>query len=403
MATQTLGSYKLQDLGVANPGTKVTVPTAPQLTDRNISGLSTLAMPSLSVYQPDYAGLQSSFDQLMGSFDQYKQAAQSGYEAQKASATSNLEQQLQSIGTAKTENKQVAAENRAQIQQDLLMQNRATQRAASARGLGGSGVEALAQIQNRMAAGESISNMSNDYFKAQEQLVTAEQNARTNFDNSMQNLNASLQSTMAQIMSQEASTQMNYTQTIESMKRQVIADQNAVAQAQYEWQAAQAQLEQGAQITESMIYQGMQAAAGDRGAQIAFLQSLGMTAAEANLYALQFNNKQASATLSKQQADYAMLKARGYSSDEINTYMDNTYGVTGWDPSKMTTGTTTAKTSTSLFPTQSATTTPSTANVMNNLAGYSNLPNWSASYGGEAPAGGLSQGSLDYWKNFINR
>lgn len=290
--------YKLPNLGIANPGTPVKIPTAAQLTDKNIAGLTTgsgsLKMPKLSVYTPDYAGLQASFNQLMSGYDQLGQAAQASAEAQKSALQSSLEQQMKSIDTTRTENRQTAAENRAQIQSDAYMQQRATSRAASARGLGGSGVEALAQIQNRMATGEAISNMSNEYFDAQQQLVEAEAAARTNFDNANQQLSASLQSTMAQIMSQKASTSMDYQQTIDTLKRQVIADQNAVAQAQYEWQYAQQQLEQGAQITDSMIYDGLQQRVGDLGSQIAFLTTLGMTPREANLKALQFNNQQAS-------------------------------------------------------------------------------------------------------------
>lgn len=341
----------------------IKLPTSEELTNRNKTDLNLPSMPNLSVYIPDYGSLQASFDQIMASYDQYKNAAQASADAQKSALQSSLEQQMQTIDTTRTENRQQAAQNRAQIQEQSFMQQRATERAASARGLGGSGVEALAQIQNRMATGEAISEMSNEYFDAQQQLVEAEANARTNYDNSMQNLNASLQSTMAQIMSQEASSRMDYAQTVDALKRQVVADQNAVAQAQYEWEYAKSQLDQGAQINDAVIYQGMVAAAGDTQAQMAFLQSIGMTPAEANLYALQFNNKQASTTLSKQQADYAMLKARGYSSDEINTYMDNTYGVTGWDPAKMSTATTTTSTRTT-------TVTPSQNNLGSLVGGY---------------------------------
>lgn len=269
---------------------QVKMPTAADLTSRNQQGLVTTAMPSLSVYTPDYGSLEKSFNDILASYDAYKQAAQSGYEANKASLTSNLEQQMQSIGTAKTENKQAFAQGQQQLASDVFMLNRQNKAAMSARGLGGSGIEALSNIQNRMAAGESISKMSNQFFDAQTQLVEAEQNARTNYDNSLQNLNASLQSTMAQIMSQEASSKMDYTQTVESMKRQVIADTNAMKQAQYEWQAARDQALQGATITNSMI-QDVLAGAGTPEERANKLMDFNYTAAEAKAAVLNYDNK----------------------------------------------------------------------------------------------------------------
>lgn len=276
--------------------TGVVVPGGAELTALNQKQLGTVAMPNLSVYTPDYGALESSFQDILKSYEGYKQAAQGQYGAQKASLDTNLQQQMQSIGTAKTENKQAFSKGQAQLAQDVFMTNRATQAAASARGLTGSGVEALANIQNRMAAGEKISDMANQYFDAQTQLVQTEQATRQNYDNSLQNLNSSLQSAMAQIMSQEASSKMDYTQTVENLKRQVLADTNAMKQAQYEWQVANEQAKQAATITDSMIQQFLGSGASVQ-QRVADLMTLGMTASQANQAVTNYDT-QATATAS---------------------------------------------------------------------------------------------------------
>lgn len=242
------------DGGTGGSGLTLTqVPGASELTQRNISGLPRIEAPNLQVYRPDFSGLEQSFNQIMQSYEQFRGAAQSQFDTQRAGLDTSLEQSMRNIQQAKEKTTQQFGKSRAQLAEDVFAVNRQTQAQMSARGLGGSGIEAMANIQNRMAAGESISEMANDYFDAQTQLVQAEEDTRTNYNNSLMALNSSLQSAMAQIMSQEASSRMDYTQMVEGLKRQVIADTNSANEAMAQWRMAQSQLEQGAQITNTMV------------------------------------------------------------------------------------------------------------------------------------------------------
>lgn len=226
-----------------------------QLNVNNASASGSLNMPSLEVYKPDYGALQSSFDEILKSFQGYKDATKSQFDANKASLDLNLEQSIRNIGEAGEENKQAFTKGRQQVAEDIYSANRANTAQMSARGLGGSGVEALANLQTRMQAGETVSDMAGEFFDAQEKLVQAEADTRANYNNQLLNLNSSLQSAMAQIASTEASTKMDYTQNVENLKRQVIADTNMAKQAQYEWQLARSQMDEASKITNTMVQQ----------------------------------------------------------------------------------------------------------------------------------------------------
>lgn len=265
--------------GSAKP--QIKLPTAEELTQQNISRLNIPASPSLQVYKPDFSGLEGSFNQILQSYDQFRTATQSQFDVQKAGLDTSLEQSMRNIEQAKEKTTQQFGKSRAQLAEDVFSLGRQTQAQMSARGLAGSGVEALANIQNRMAAGEAISGMANEFFEAQTQLVQAEEDTRTNYNNTLMALNSSLQSAMAQIMSQEASSRMDYTQMVENLKRQVIMDTNSVNQAMSEWNMARAELEQGARIFETTI----QAVLGDEtlsdNDKLAALRDFGYTDAQA--------------------------------------------------------------------------------------------------------------------------
>ncbi len=216
---------------------------------------STIQAPNLQVYRPDYSALESSFNQILQSYQGFRDATQAQHDAQKSSLDSSLEQSVRNIGQAKETTTEQFGKARNQLSTDLFEVGRSTQAQMSARGLAGSGIEAMANIQNRMAAGESLSDMSNDFFDAQTQLVQAEEDARTNYNNNLQSLSASLQGAMAQIMSQEASSRMDYTQMVENLKRQVVMDTNAVNESMAQWNEAQRQLSEGTQITNTMVRQ----------------------------------------------------------------------------------------------------------------------------------------------------
>ncbi len=277
-------------------------------------------MPSLAVYKPDYGKLESSFNAIRESFNQWQQSAESQYGADKAKIETGLEQTMRGITSAKEDVGEAFGKGRQQISEDVFRTNRQTQQALSARGLTGSGVEALANIQNRMSAGEQISTLANDYNDAQTKLVETERVARENYANNLMQLNASLQQTMATIANAKASNELDYMQQVEAMKQSAIASANQAKQAQYEWQMAQEELKRGSQITNSMVAMTLNSAVTDR-EKISALLDMGFSADEARM-ALEEHNTAFAQDLQKniQQQVYNMF-ATGSSSADVKSYL----------------------------------------------------------------------------------
>lgn len=349
------GNTVMEDRG------SVAIPSVNELNKKNTSttnGSGSFNIPSLQVYQPDYGALQSSLNDILKSFDMYKQSAQSSFDAGKSGLDLNLEQSLRSIGDTRESNKEEFTKGRQQVSEDIYSATRANQAQMSARGLAGSGIEAMANLQTRMQAGETVSDMAGEFFDAQGKLVQAEVDAREQYNVQLQNLNSSLQSAMAQIMNQEASTKMGYTQMVENLKRQVVMDTNAVRESQSNWQMTKSQLDQAGQITNSMVQQTLESDTSDE-FKLSALKDFGYTDSQARAMVAQqsvatnANTKKAQgqqlATIQNQ--INALVNQSGYSEAEIEQYIAQliTNGVdVDWTKLNTTGGELTTKPKTSL-------------------------------------------------------
>lgn len=297
-------------------GTKT--PTVDTINNRNktTSGKTKLSgAPRIQVYQPDFGGLEKSFQDIMNSYGEFRNATRAQFDANKAGLDLNLQQSVENIGEAKEDTKTAFAKSRQQLSEDVYSANRQTTAQMSARGLSGSGVEALANLQTRMQAGEATSDLANEFFDAQEGLAKAEVQTREQYNVSLQSLNASLQGAMAQIMSQEASTRMDYTQMVDNLKRQVVQDANAVRMAQAEWNRAQAQLEEGSTITNTMVQQVLHADTPDD-FKVANLIDFGYSPTEANAMVRQYKSTAGTGTQALQSQINNLLNL-GYGEDEL--------------------------------------------------------------------------------------
>jgi hypothetical protein len=275
----------------------------------------TIQAPNLQVYKPDYSALENSFNQILQSYQGFREATQAQHDAQKASLDTSLEQSVRNIGQAKEKTTEQFGKARNQLSTDLFEVGRNTQAQMSARGLAGSGIEAMANIQNRMAAGESLSGMANEFFDAQTQLVQAEEDTRANYNNNLQALGASLQGAMAQIMSQEASSRMDYTQMVEGLKRQVIMDTNSVNESMAQWREAQRQLEEGSQITNTMIQQVLANSSLTDADKMATLKDFGYSDSEAQVMVLRDKDASKQTLFTNVQKIIGNIWANPYASD----------------------------------------------------------------------------------------
>jgi hypothetical protein len=193
---------------------------------------------SWQVHNPDYGALDASFQEILKSFDMYRSSLQDQSETGKLELQQQLEYLLGQIGDSRKDNKQALSSARGTLSEDAFSRQRALQSQMSARGLGGSGIEQLGQVQDRMATGKAVAEIAGAYYDTEEQLMQQIEQSQQNYNMATRKLNDSLNSALAQIMSQEASAKMDYTQTVDNLKRQVIADSNQALQAQREYEAS---------------------------------------------------------------------------------------------------------------------------------------------------------------------
>lgn len=285
--------YVIDSQAVANqdPRTNVgsgigSVPTkkktlAEQIAELNAknTGVGTTT-PDFQSYSADYGSLDSAFQKVQDSYAQMRASAESQYGADKARQETDLAGTMRDIAGTKETVKEGFASGRKQIATESFMADRTNQANMASRGLTGSGIQALTTIQNRMSAGENISDLSNDFFKAQEQLVNAEVDAKNNYNNSLNSLGANLQNTLSSIMNGQASNEMAYRQQVETLKQSVIESANNAKAMQYQYEQARQELEDGKKITNTMVQQALESETTDE-FKIMALQDMGFSATEA--------------------------------------------------------------------------------------------------------------------------
>lgn len=88
----------MEDRAGTKPITLDTINNRNLKTNTSVSGSA--SMPQLSVYKPDFGALEQSMQQILGSYDQFRQATQGQYDANKAGLDLSLEQSMRKIGRA---------------------------------------------------------------------------------------------------------------------------------------------------------------------------------------------------------------------------------------------------------------------------------------------------------------
>lgn len=194
------------------------------------------------VYTPDYKALDSSFQDLVNSYESQKGDLKAQNATDRTSLANSFQQMLDSMNTTRKDNKTALQTSQGTISEDAYSKSRQIDAYMTSKGLGASGISELAGIQNRMATGEAVSKVANAYYKEQEALTKQEVNARQNYDTTLQTLNNSLQSAINKISTSIATDKMSFQQTVDNLKRQVVSDTNSALQAERAFAQAQEQL-----------------------------------------------------------------------------------------------------------------------------------------------------------------
>lgn len=183
-----------------------------------------------------YGGGGTTKIDLQPMIDAYNQAAASQRNDVETSITNSKNALLDSLkrfqeDTDKARKQQTSSYNsaRADLEESNFMNDRSAMQSASARGLGGSGLQQLAQLQNQIAAGKETSNLANANIEAQNELTTALQRQEQDTTKGVNELEKTRQNQLEQIDANLASNIANlqYNEQV----RQAEAAAQAAAQA----------------------------------------------------------------------------------------------------------------------------------------------------------------------------
>lgn len=207
------------------------------------------------VHTPDYGALEGAFQDIMGSYGAFRDVVQSQHDTRSTALEQQLANVMEDIDHTRSQGRREQTKARQQIMEDSFDAQRALEAQMSARGLSGSGIEQLGSIQQRIAQGQSISDITNQYYEFEREMQQQVVRTHQEYNIAIQDLNNSLQSALAQIMSQEAATKMDYTQMVDKLQHQVISDANAALEAQRNYDMSLAQFEMQRAQFEQQMYQ----------------------------------------------------------------------------------------------------------------------------------------------------
>lgn len=217
---------------IANVGKGLTKPGAPERATReNLSAELQAIYDELDYYRPDWDALGQSHEQVMGMFGEQRQNIQGEFGLASDKLETNFDRALGAHERGQDYRRHDFGEARRDLGEAAFMQNRNIEAGAASRGLGDSGVKEMAQIQGRMAMGESLNEFARQYYQMEEEAERTISQAREDYEHTTVQLQQSLQSALTEIGSAEVMTVQQYTDKIEGLKRQMEQDKQATAQA----------------------------------------------------------------------------------------------------------------------------------------------------------------------------
>jgi hypothetical protein len=185
------------------------------------------ALSGLDAYKPsggvDLGGIYSAYDQEASAS---RMAVQDATRTKRNDLTAQIQRLREDIANSKKAKMDVFNTTRADLNDSAFMTNRSNRISAASRGLSGSGLEQLAQIQSMLKTNKQISDVAGVYSNEQKGLETSLQRGEQDYNNTATNLTNEEQIALQQIAA-------NLSGKKASAKSQADA-QNAVAQNNYQ-------------------------------------------------------------------------------------------------------------------------------------------------------------------------
>lgn len=225
--------------GVSVGGSTVGRPKAPVIPSyETLTPEQRKIWDSFNYYTPDFKRLDAEQQNIYNLFEE----ARKNVQAQADTTRSQLDRQLEKIYAntqdARRENIRAFRGGRDSIQDQLFDALRQNEANLANRGLSDSGQADLAQVQTRMAVGDAVSVISEQFYEQEEQLQRNVEEANAVYQEATANLQNSVQSAITNLTMSEATTRKDYATLVDNMKRQLQADMNAVASARANYEAS---------------------------------------------------------------------------------------------------------------------------------------------------------------------
>lgn len=201
---------------------------------------SSLLQKDLGSYQAPSVGGGGGVD-LSGIINNYNTAAQNKINAVKQSTSSSRQDLLTALQRFQESNKanieqqrEDYTSGRASLEDSAFMSNRQAQASAASRGLGGSGLQQLAQLQNRIAAGKEVSSLSKKNQTVQDTLRKTEQQQQEDYNTNLGKLSQNELASILNIQDETAGTinQLKYNENVRQKQAAASAAASAASYAQ---------------------------------------------------------------------------------------------------------------------------------------------------------------------------
>lgn len=206
------------------------------MTNKNLNlGTYKFDTSQLDWYRPDYGKLDQTHQGILDSYGETKNAYNQGYQTDIQALDNSWKNFLERDKQSRLENKQAFSAGQQTIAEDSFDRLRGTQNDLSARGLGASGLAQAGVVQDRIEKGRSINSLANQFVNQGTQLNLQAQEAQDNYGTTRQKYADSLRTALAELLTKENTTKMDYTKMITDLEKSVADSRNNVLNSRGEW------------------------------------------------------------------------------------------------------------------------------------------------------------------------
>ena len=155
---------------------------------------------------------------------------------------------IEGLEKSRAEGREDFGKSRALISEGSFDRQRQQAINLAGRGLAGSGLQQLGQVQDRMETGRQVSNVANNFYRTLEDLANKQQKGKESYDLDARRISENLSTNLARLEGEKADRIMAYNQSVASLAQQIQSAWDAQAAAA----AARAQSKKEATLADKL-------------------------------------------------------------------------------------------------------------------------------------------------------